>query len=96
MSKLTLDGSFVENLPKFIHRVTISQGCDKWEGVVGFNGHVGIDKGGFGEVHGGFGIGEINDGGIRLLDWAVGKELCLMNTFQKRKIWLNDWLHSCK
>ena len=33
-----------------------------------FNGHVGSDMGGFGEVHGGFGIGQINDGGIRLLD----------------------------
>ena len=51
-----------------------------------FNGHVGSDIGGFGEVHGGFGIGQINDIGIRLLDWAVGKGLCLMNTcFQKRK-----------
>ena len=55
-----------------------------------FNGHVGSDMGGFEEVHGGFGIGQINDGGIRLLDWAVGKWLCLMNTyFQKMKIlWL--------
>ena len=34
--------------------------------------------GGFGEVHGYFGIGQINDGGIRLLDWAVGKGLRLM------------------
>ena len=51
-----------------------------------FNGHVGSDMGGFGEVNGGFGIGQINDGGIRLLDWAVGKRLHLMNTcFQKRK-----------
>ena len=41
---------------------------------------------GFGEVHGGFGIGQINDAGIRLLDGAVGKGLRLMNTcFQKRK-----------
>ena len=24
---------------------------------------------------GGFGIGQINDGGVRLLDWAVGKGL---------------------
>ena len=51
-----------------------------------FNCHVGSDMGGFGEVHGGFGIGQMNDGGIRLLDWAVGKGLRLMNTcFQKRK-----------
>ena len=34
----------------------------------------------------GFGIGQINDGGIRLLDWAAGKGLRLMNTcFQNRK-----------
>ena len=51
-----------------------------------FNGHVGSDMGGFGEVHGGFGIGQINDEGIRLLDWSVGKGLRLMNTcFQKSK-----------
>ena len=40
----------------------------------------------FTEVNGGFGIGQINDGGIRSLDWSVGKGLHLMNTcFQKRK-----------
>ena len=51
-----------------------------------FNGHVGSDMGGFGEVYDGFGIWEINDGGIRLLDWEVGKCLCLMSTcFQNRK-----------
>ena len=50
------------------------------------NGHVGSDMSGFGEVHGGLEIGQINDGGIRLLDWAVGKGLRLMNTcFQNRK-----------
>ena len=46
-----------------------------------FNGHVGSDMG---EVlkkfMGGLGIGQINDGGIRLLDWEVGKGLRLMNT----------------
>ena len=53
------------------------------------NRYVGSDMGGFGEVHGVFGIGQINDRGIRLLDWAVGKGLRLMNTcFQKRKSWL--------
>ena len=52
-----------------------------------FNGHVGSDMGGFGEVHEGFGIGQLNDCGIRLLDWAVGKGLHLMNTcFQKSKL----------
>ena len=54
-----------------------------------FNDHVGSDMGSFGEVDGGLGIGQINDGGIRLLNWAVDTELHLMNTcFQKRKSWL--------
>ena len=54
-----------------------------------FNGHVGSDMGEFGEVHGGFGTGQINDGGMGSLDWADGKGLCLMNAcFQKRKRWL--------
>ena len=51
-----------------------------------FTGHIGSVMGGLEEVHEGFGIGQINDGGIRLLDYAVGKGLCLMNTyFQKKK-----------
>ena len=45
-----------------------------------FNGHVGSDMGGFGKAHGGFGIGQIDNGEIRLLDWPVGKGLCLTNT----------------
>ena len=50
------------------------------------NSNVGSDMGGFGEVHGDFGIGQINYGAIRLLDSTGGKELHLMNTcFQKRK-----------
>ena len=54
-----------------------------------FNGHVVSDMFGFGEFHGGFGIGQINDGGITLLDWAVGKGLHLTSTcFQKQRSWL--------
>ena len=40
-----------------------------------FDSHVGSDMGGFGEVHGDFGIGQIKDGGIRFLDSAIGKGL---------------------
>ena len=50
-----------------------------------FNGNFCSDMGGFGEVHGGFGIGQINERGIRLLGWAIGKELRLMNTFFQEK-----------
>ena len=48
--------------------------------VVGdFKGHVGNNM--IREVHGGFGIG-----GIRLLDWGIGKGLHLINNcFQKKK-----------
>ena len=45
-----------------------------------FNGHIGSDMGSFGEVHGGFGIGQINNRGIILLDLAVGKGLHLIST----------------
>ena len=54
-----------------------------------FNGHVGSDNGGFGEVHCGFAVGQLNDRGIRLSDWAFGKGLYLISTcFHKRKSWL--------
>ena len=57
--------------------------------LVTLNGHVRSEMGGFGEVYGGIGIEQINDGGIRLMNYGVGKGLCLINTcFQKRKSWL--------
>ena len=54
-----------------------------------FNGHVSSDMGGLERFMWGFGTGQIRDGGIRLLEWGVGKWLCLMNTcFKKTKSWL--------
>ena len=53
---------------------------------------VGSDMGVFGEVYEGFGIGQINNGGIRFLDLAVGKGLRLMNScFQRRRSWLTTF-----
>ena len=53
------------------------------------NGNIGSDMAGFGVVHGAFGIGQINDGGIKLLGLTVGKVQHLRNTcFQKMKSWL--------
>ena len=47
-----------------------------------FNGHVGSDMGGLEEVNGGgLGIGQVNEGRRRWLDWAVGKTLHLMTTY---------------
>ena len=43
---------------------------------------MGIYVGGFGEF--GRGFGQINNAGIKLLDWAVGKRLPLMIIYVKK------------
>ena len=53
-----------------------------------FNRHFGSDMGDFGEVHGGFGIVQINDGGIRLLD-LVGVS-CLKDEVGAVKVSVDD------
>lgn len=50
-----------------------------------FNGHVESDACGFGKVHGRYEIGQFNDGGVRLMIWAVGKRMKLMNIFGKTR-----------
>ena len=51
-----------------------------------FNSQVDSNVDGLERFMGGFQIGQINDGGIGLLDWTVGEGLRLINTcFQKRK-----------
>ena len=75
-----------EKFFELMHKVVTSEKV-----LVGgnFNSHIGSDMGGFGEVHGGFRIGKINDRGVRFLEWEVGKRLPLVNTcFQERKYWL--------
>ena len=50
-----------------------------------WNGHVGSTADGFKQVHGGFGYGERNSEGDRLLDFAVAHDLVIGNTlFEKR------------
>ena len=54
--------------------------------VVGgdLNGHVGSEKRGYEEAHGGYGIGEMNEDGIKVLEFAIAYQLKIMNTmFQK-------------
>ena len=53
-----------------------------------FNRHVGSDMSDSGEVHGGFGIMQINDGGIRLLD-LVGVS-CLKDEVGAVKVSVHD------
>nr|XP_033508274.1 uncharacterized protein LOC117273268 [Nicotiana tomentosiformis] len=52
-----------------------------------FNGHIGSSAAdGYGEVHGGFGFGDRNGGGISLLDFARAFELVIANSsFPKRE-----------
>ncbi|XP_009761186.1 uncharacterized protein [Nicotiana sylvestris] len=51
-----------------------------------FNGHIGAAAGRYGEVHGGFVLGDRNGGGTSLLDFAKAFELVIANsTFPKRE-----------
>ncbi|KAI8571920.1 hypothetical protein RHMOL_Rhmol01G0158000 [Rhododendron molle] len=45
-----------------------------------FNGHVRGHKQGYERVHGGFGFGDLNEGGRRILDFAVAFDLIVGNT----------------
>ena len=51
-----------------------------------WNGHVGSTADGFDEVHGGFGYGERNEEGGRLLDFAVAHDLVIGNTWFKKRL----------
>jgi len=46
-----------------------------------FNGHIGAKSGGYDTVHGGFGFGERNSGGVSVLDFAVAYELLVVNSY---------------
>ena len=39
-----------------------------------FNGNIGYDIGGLEKVHGGFGIEQDEDGGVRVIDWVMFDE----------------------
>ena len=54
-------------------------------GLGDFNGHVGKCSEGFEGIHGGYGIGKRNVEGRMLLDFCVQKELCVANTWYKKR-----------
>ena len=54
-------------------------------GLGDFNGHVGKQVEGFQGVHGGNGIGERNEEGRLLLEFCDEKELCVANTWFRKK-----------
>ena len=55
--------------------------------VAGYlNGHLGSDRIGYLEVHGGHGVGAPNEDGIKVLDFATAYQMRILNTsYQKRK-----------
>ncbi|XP_059298106.1 uncharacterized protein LOC132050759 [Lycium ferocissimum] len=50
-----------------------------------FNGHVGPISGGYDDVHGGFGFGDRNGGGVSLLDFARAFGLAIANSSFPKK-----------
>ncbi|XP_068245354.1 craniofacial development protein 2-like [Palaemon carinicauda] len=50
------------------------------------NGHLGISREEIKRVHEGWGMGERNDGGERVIDFAVAFDLAIINTFFEKKI----------
>ncbi|KAD3069016.1 hypothetical protein E3N88_36896 [Mikania micrantha] len=50
-----------------------------------FNGHIGKEEEGFPMVHGGFGFGSRNESGVTLLEFAVAHDLCIINSFFKKR-----------
>ena len=54
-------------------------------GLGDFNGHVGKCAERFEGIHGGYGIGKRNAEGRKLLDFCDQKELCVANTWYKKK-----------
>jgi len=50
-----------------------------------FNGHIGRRRDGYESVHGGFGYGDRNNGGVSFLDFAVAYELVIVNSYFKKK-----------
>ena len=59
------------------------------------NGHVGIDRAGHNNVHGGHGLDVVNEDGKQVLYFATAYEMRIMNTFyQKRRnhlVTYNSW-----
>jgi len=50
-----------------------------------FNRHIGRRGNGYEMIHGGFGYGEGNSGGVSILDFAVAYELSIVNSCFKKK-----------
>ncbi|XP_075092231.1 uncharacterized protein LOC142172499 [Nicotiana tabacum] len=63
---------FGEDLDEMVHTEKLLKGGD-------FNGHIGETSVGYDDVHGGFGFGDRNGGGMSLLDFARAFDLVIAN-----------------
>ena len=73
---------FYEQLQSLIATVPSSEVlfvCSDW------NGHIGSQRDGYMEVHGGHAIGQRNDEGERILEFAVANDLVVGNSVFKKK-----------
>ena len=70
------------------HMDSEMQGVTRSERMVvagDLNGHVGIDRAGYNNVHGGHGLDVVNEEGIQVLDFATAYEMRIMNTFYLKR-----------
>lgn len=59
--------------------------CERMVVAGDLNGHVGRDRTGYNDVHGGHGIGVANEEGIKILDFATAYQLRILNTVYKKR-----------
>jgi len=74
--------SFIEEVEALVRGIPADEKV-----IIGadMNGHVGVNTAGYEGVHGGYGYGNRNEEGIRLLEMAQGLDLVIANTcFKKR------------
>ncbi|CAL5400242.1 unnamed protein product [Camellia sinensis] len=73
---------FWEQMDEILQEIPVGENL-----VIGgdFNGHVGIDKVGYERVHSGYGFGDRNEAGERILDFALASDLVVANTMYKKR-----------
>ena len=73
---------FWEDLEEVVQRVPIGEQL-----IIGgdLNGHVGSGRDGFESVHGGFGMGNRNEAGSGIMEFAQAYDLSIMNTWFKKQ-----------
>jgi len=73
---------FWEDLEEVVQSILQTEGL-----LIGgdFNGHIRSRREGYETIHGGFGYGVRNSGGMSILDFVMAYELSIVNSFFKKK-----------